>query len=429
MEFRKHLTKYLSDEFIDDLINSLEKERTNSLLLNTSKMSKDYFESQFPNILKNNYIENSYYFDKNEYQFGKSYLFDNGVYYIIDASSLMTTSFLDIKPHDLILDMCAAPGGKSISLALKHNDIYIISNDISYKRAQVLSSNIEKLGISNISVISCDFDSIYKNYKEKFDHIILDAPCSGSAMFRKQEEIKKDWNYEKVLACSRIQSKLLEEAFYMIKNGGTIVYSTCSFSYEENEEVILNFLKKHENCAVINLKSDDSFYRTKELKEAIHLFPNIFKGEGQFICYLTKLGERKLNKTILSSKAKNYFGYELSFLNKTIKGTEIYLNNNPIDLGKISILRNGLHLGSYEKNIFKPSFHLAHYLDSNNSIPLTKEERDLYLKGEVIKKELNLKTGYYIVSFNGINLGYIKYVDGSLKNLYPKGLRHNIIYY
>ena len=283
MDFKEHLLKYLPSDFVDELLISLEKPRTNSLILNTNKIKEEEFINMFPNIQKNENLYNSYSYDKNIYPFGKSYLFDNGAYYIIDKSSQLTTSFLEVNNNDLILDLCAAPGGKTISLALKYPNANIISNDLSLQRALTLSSNIEKLGLSNVYVINNDFSKIYKNFPETFDSIILDAPCSGSAMFRKSTEMKNDWNYKKVLAFSKIQQELLEIAFFMLKPGGFLVYSTCSFSYEEDDENILNFLKKHRNCKVFALKDDKTFYHTQDLKEGIHLFPNLFDGELQFI--------------------------------------------------------------------------------------------------------------------------------------------------
>ena len=254
MDFKEHLLKYLPSDFVDELLISLEKPRTNSLILNTNKIKEEEFINMFPNIQKNENLYNSYSYDKNIYPFGKSYLFDNGAYYIIDKSSQLTTSFLEVNDNDLILDLCAAPGGKTISLALKYPNANIISNDLSLQRALTLSSNIEKLGLSNVYVINNDFSKIYKNFPETFDSIILDAPCSGSAMFRKSIEMKNDWNYKKVLAFSKIQQELFEIAFFMLKPGGFLVYSTCSFSYEEDDENILNFLKKHKNCKVFALK-------------------------------------------------------------------------------------------------------------------------------------------------------------------------------
>lgn len=427
MNFNEHLKKYLSDEFIESLENSLLEERTNSLILNTNKISNEEFQNLFKNIKPSSLIKNAYYFNKDEYGFGKSYLFDNGAYYLMDISSMVGPNLLDVDENDLVLDMCAAPGGKTIFLALKNKKINIIANDISFKRALTLSSNIEKMGLSNIFIICNDFKNNYLNYKEKFDHIILDAPCSGSGMFRKSFEMKNDWSYDKVKKCAIIQKELIDMAIYMLKNGGTILYSTCSFSYEENEEVIKYTLEKNKNIKLINIETNDNFYRS-DLKETIHLFPNIFKSEGQFIAILKKDGIKEKNKTFTNNLIKNrhFLNYNFNEFNceKTINDKIYFYKNININFKNLHVLRYGLDAFAVKKDRLIPSFHLAHYLDSKNSIQLTDSEFLKYIHGEEIIKKLNLEPNFYIVSFNNINLGFIYYTNGKMKNFYPKGLRH-----
>lgn len=431
MEFKEHLKKYLKDEDIDKLEKSLLEERTNSLILNTNKLDKESFINEYKNIKEFKYVDNAYYYNKNEYEFGKSYLFDNGAYYIMDTSSMLVTNNLSLKEDSLVLDMCAAPGGKTISLALKNKNIHILANDLSYSRALTMSSNIEKLGLSNIDIISCDLKNHYLSLLEKFDAIILDAPCSGSAMFRKLEEMKNDRNYQKVLKQQSIQKELIEIAYKMLKKGGKLIYSTCSFSYEEDEEIIISFLKEHQDMKPV-LKDDyKEIYHDQSLKEGCHLFPFLFLGEGQFYCLLIKDGtiietRKEDNKqTKLSKDIKEVVDtYNLDFkYYENINGL-IYGYNYDFKLKNIPIIRKGILIGELNKGIFKPSFNLAHYLDNKNSIELTQKEKDKYIHGDTINKDLKIKNGYYIVSYNGINLGYVKYVNKTLKNLYPKGLRH-----
>ena len=426
MNFKEHLKRYLNNEFINELVSSLGKERTNCLLLNNNKISNEQFENDFPLIQSNKYIENSYYYNKNIYEFGKSYLFDNGAYYIQDSASMMVANNLPLNDNDLILDMCAAPGGKSIFLALKNKNIQIVSNDLSYPRALVLSSNVEKIGLGNITVIQNDFNKNYTKFHKKFDSILLDAPCSGSAMFRKEIEMKNDWSYDKVLRCASIQKDLLNMAYFMLKEGGYLMYSTCSFSYEEDEEVVLNFLKDHEDIKTISIQNDPTFYHHKDLMDAVHLFPNKFKGEGQFFVLLKKDGEKLTNISINKPlKDDLSLKYNLNFNYKYNIRDQIYYSNLDINLFKnINILRIGVYVGEIEKNIFKPSFSLAHYLPTSFSIALSLKEKDLYLHGDSFSKDINLPNGFYCVSYNGINLGFVKNINNTLKNFYPKGLRH-----
>lgn len=431
MNFIEHLEKYLSKEIINNLIKELEKERTSSLILNTNKISNNSFINQFPNIEKHPFLKNVYYFDKNVYHFGKSYLFDNGTFYIMDASSMLVSELLNPQDNDLILDMCAAPGGKSIYLSLKNKNVNLISNDISHSRTLTLSSNIEKLGLDNITVINFDFLEDPAILNNTFDKIILDAPCSGSAMFRKMEEMRDDWSYEKVLSLSSVQFNLLNRAIDLLKDGGELIYSTCSFSFEENENNILKILKYRDDISLINLPFVEGEYRSKELKEAIHLFPMFYKGEGQFIAKIKKNGtltKRRLKassndnfskkyKTIIDSLNVNFKYY------KEIKN-HLYGSNFELINEKIPLIRYGIDLCEIKKDYYIPSFNLAHYLPSTSSIILNEEEMKKYLRGESLTKKLDLKDGFYTVSFNNLNLGYVKYVKGVLKNLYPKGLRH-----
>ena len=429
MTFEENLKEYLSDKFIEELLLAQEKERTNSLILNTSKMSVEQFKKLFPLISPHPFIKNVFYYDKNIYQFGKSYLFDNGLYYLIDDSSLLVSYYLPTKNGDLVLDLCSAPGGKTISLLLNNLDknLNVIANDISHQRALELSKNIERQGFANVIVSNNDFSKLYNKFTQKFDAIILDAPCSGSAMFRKNSLAKEDWSIGKVLKLQEKQIELLDIAYSMLKNGGYIIYSTCSFSKEENEDVIIQALNKYNDLEIVNIENKDSYYKSKELPQAIHLFPNLYDGEGQFIALLHKKGvsipqSSKFKSKIVHKDLLNKFN--LDFKNEINLKNEIYFNNFPLDTSFLNSLRPGLHFGTIEKNIFTPSFHLAHYLSPFNSIPLDEDEAKKYLHGDEIHKDLKIKNDFYIVSYNGINLGYIKYVNGRLKNYYPKGLRH-----
>ncbi len=429
MDFITHLEKYLSKEDIQNLLVSIEKDRVTSFILNLNKIDKNKLFSLYPHISEFKDLPNCFTYSKQEYELGKSYLFNNGAIYIMDISSQLVPHFLKINDNDLVLDMCAAPGGKTICLALKNKNCQILANDISYERAKILSSNIEKVGLKNVTVISNDFTKNSGDFIGKFDKILLDAPCSGSAMFRKQDDVKKDWTYEKVKKLSAIQKDLLEHAYIMLKDGGDIMYSTCSFSFEEDEEVILEFLNKHNDVETIPLLPLKGFYSSNSLKDGVHIFPHLFNSEGQFFCLLHKKGELKTNDFKINKKIKKIHIKELDKYNLDFKYIElidesIYGYDYDFNLKHIPTLRKGVLLGEFNKSNFKPSFNLAHFLPSSNSIELNEEEYKSYIKGETISKKLNIENGYYVVSYNKINLGFIKYVNGIMKNLYPKGLRH-----
>lgn len=415
MNFKENLLTYLGADFVDDLLVSMQKDRTNCLILNTNKMDDETFIKMFPKVRPHSFINHAYFYDKNDYDFGKTFYFDNGLFYIMDSASMVVPYLLPINDNENVLDMCAAPGGKSICLVLKNCSINLISNDINYQRCCTLSSSIEKMGFSNV-IVSCSTISLLENYyKNTFEKIILDAPCSGSAMFRKNEEIKIDWSYEKVLRCQKEQKVLLKQAASMLKDGGILSYSTCSFSYEENEEVIIDFLKENKNFEAIYIENNPSFVRGINLPQAIHLFPNKYEGEGQFVCLLKKNGQLK--------GSKNYIPVG-TFNHAERINDKLYLYNNNLNLKSLNVLRKGLLKCVYKGNVEIPSFHYAHYLDSKNSIKLSEIEAKKYLHGEEIMKDINLENGYYVVSYQKINLGYIHKVGNKLKNLYPKGLRH-----
>lgn len=425
--FIDHLKNHFDSKIINDLINSLDKKPTGSLLLNTKKINIETLNKYFSSLRKHPFIDNVYYYDKQIDSPGKSFLFDNGAYYIMDSSSLLIHYFLDIKDGFNILDLCAAPGGKTISISLKNPNCNIISNDISMSRILSMRENLERLGIVNVSLSCINPAKLNLKYKNTFDIIILDAPCSGSSMFRKNEFSKLDWSIEKVNKCVSTQKELIQIAFNLLKPGGILSYSTCSFSYEENEGVILDFLSKESTAKLINLPHIEGEYRHKDLKEAMHLFPNLYNGEGQFICQIKK-DESLINSTLPKNKKLSINKQKdlklINFYYQEIKNNHLYLFNNYLDLSNFNIIKNGLDAYEIKNELLIPTFHLAHYLDNNNSIKLNEIDFKKYLHGDLIKTNLDLPNGFYVVSYENINLGYVKKVGNDLKNYYPKGLRH-----
>ncbi len=427
MTFKESLLEYLPESEADSLIASIEEGKvTHALLLNTKKMSDEEFLSRFPNVKKHPFVEHAYLYDKSEYEFGKSMLYEDGVFSIEDPAAMMPVYFLHPEEDDVILDMCAAPGGKSIGASLAMNDKgCIISNDISYPRAKAMSQNVERMGRGDIIVASNDFVFSYIHFKDTFDKIIVDAPCSGSAMMRKNSEAKKDWSYTKVKSNSKRQIEILELAYSMLKPGGTISYSTCSFNIEENDNVILSMKNRHPEIELVPLKEDPSFYRTKEVPEAVHLFPTHFEGEGQFICLFKKPGELvKTKKEVLSYPRYKEFLGEYGLLDRSNEEMrhKFYSIYQHFDTSHLNVLRYGVKLFEM-RDIFIPDHHLAHFLDSKYSIPISLEDAKKYVHGDVF--ELDRRDGFYIVSYDKRNLGYVKVTQGIAKNHYPKGLRRD----
>lgn len=427
MTFKESLLEYLPESEADSLIASIEEGKiTHALLLNTKKMSDEEFVARFPNVKKHPFVEHAYLYDKNEYEFGKTMLYEDGVFSIEDPAAMMPVYFLRPEEDDVILDMCAAPGGKSIGASLAMNDKgCIISNDISYPRAKAMSQNVERMGRGNIVVASNDFVFSYIHFKDTFDKIIVDAPCSGSAMMRKNSEAKKDWSYTKVKSNSKRQIEILELAYQMVKPGGTISYSTCSFNIEENDNVILSMKNRHPEIELVHLEENPSFYRTKEVPDAVHLFPNHFEGEGQFVCLFKKPGELiKTKKEVLSyPRYKDFLSqYGLSDRSNEEMRHKFYSIYQHFDTSHLNVLRYGVKLFEM-RDIFIPDHHLAHFLGSEYSIEISLEDAKRYVHGDVFA--LDRSDGFYIVSYDKRNLGYVKVTQGIAKNHYPKGLRRD----
>ena len=418
--FKSHLKKYLSIETINNLVESFSKTRLHGLLRNENKISHEKLLKYFPNLTKHPLINNGYIYDPNLISPGKHWLFDAGCYYLQDLSAMLVASLLPIDQDDIVLDMCAAPGGKTIQTSLKLNKSgFILANDISKKRANVLISNIERMGLGNVIVTNENALKICEKYPNTFTKILLDAPCSGSGMFRKDDRMIEDWHLNKVISAAKLQKELIVAAYDALAPGGLLLYSTCSFSYEENEEVIFE-LKKKRDIILVNIANDPSFYRDNKLKEAIHLFPHLYEGDGHFICLIKKPGE--LKTATIPKKKLCLLKYNEFRLYKFEDQTGIYGINIPFDTKDLFVLRYGVKLFDKQRKQTIPHHHLTHFLDATNSISLNEEELNVYLSGNVIKKD-NIKDGFHIVSYDGINLGLIKASRRMLKNHYPKGLR------
>ena len=417
MQFDEHLKKYLPNEEIEKLVQSFSSKEHKGFYLNKNKMNEETLLSLFPNVKKHPIVPDGYLFGQDEYQLGKLIYHELGAYYIQDPSAMLVAHYLDPKPGQKILDLCAAPGGKTtMTSLLMKNEGLLLSNDLSKSRANILLQNVERMGLGNVVVTSYDLSNFANDLAEQFDGIILDAPCSGSGMFRKQEEMKDDWTYEKVLKNAAIQKELILMAYSMLKEGGTLMYSTCSYSYEEDEEII-EYLLDNTSAKLVYIEDFTGFYRSPKFKETIHLFPHHFVGEGHYIAKIKKPGALTVSKDekITIEKQEVSKGNSRQISSFTINKS---LPKKIIDYA----LRPGLLLGTKIGDKSIPSHHYSHFCDASNSVELSKEDAIKFIKGESLTKN-NLSQGYYFVSYLGMNIGVAHYVNQTLKNLYPKGLR------
>lgn len=421
MDFKNHLLKYLSEEEITRLLGSLKQEPKYGVLLNTRKMSDETFLSLFPHVIKHPIVPHAYLYDKNEYQLGKSVYHALGCFYLQEPSAMLPAYYLNANENDVVLDLCAAPGGKTVQTSfLMNNKGIIISNDISRQRASKILENVERLGIGNTIITANDFSLIFKDYLDKFDKIILDAPCSGSGMFRKEEKMADDWSYNKVLKNQEIQKQLIYMAYQMLKPGGTMVYSTCSFSYEEDEEVI-DYLLAQSDAKIINI-TNPLLYINKINPLGVHLFPHLFPGEGHYLCLLEKSGMRKENKED-SLKTKNK--YNLEFNNVFDYSHILFGIDKSINVKPLNIIRLGVKIGEDIKGEIKFDYHYAHYINKFEKIKeINDEEIKKYFLGETILDNDN--KGYILIKYKGINVDIAKGDGRIIKNHLPKGLRYKL---
>ena len=419
MTFKEHLKKYLSEEEINQLFDSLNESDKHALLLNTDKMREEKLLSFYPHLEKHPIVKNGYLYDKNEYQLGKSIFHELGAFYLQEPSAMLVSYLLDPKPQQIILDLCAAPGGKTVQASYLMADTgLIVSNDLSYPRAKIIKENAERLGLGNLLIISNDFNNLYHKYLNTFDAIILDAPCSGSGMFRKNDLMKDDWSYNKVLKFMEIQKELISYAYKMLKPGGKLIYSTCSFSYEEDEEVC-KYLLDNSDAELLPFESNLYFYQSKE-KIGIHLFPNLFPGEGHYICLFKKPGELKPYEEKGKNKGTLFEGKHLHKY-----GEVSYLSNVEFNINGLNVIRFGVKLGEILKDDIKYDIHYARNIKSfKNELEISKENTLKYLKGESL--DIVYPKGYVLLKYQGVNIDIAKSDGRIIKNRYPKSLRKSL---
>ena len=406
--FDENLKRYLSDKEISELKEALNQESRHALLLNTRKLSKEMLLTFFPHLTPHPIVPNAYLYEKDEYDMGKTIQHLLGCFYLQEPSAMLPAYLLNCDETDVVLDLCAAPGGKSVQSSFNmENKGTIIANDISKQRANAIVENAERLGLGNLIITNNDFSLIDYYYKSTFTKIILDAPCSGSGMFRKNEEVKEDWTYEKVKKCAKIQKKLIEMAYSMLKPGGTMCYSTCSFSYEEDEEVI-QYLLDNTNAELVEIPDSPYFFKYKEKPYGVHIFPHMFPGEGHYICLIKKPG---------TYKVKSDYRRKFRFGGVLFEGPDFPYT-------KLNVLRYGVKVGEIaNKNVIKYDYHYAHYLTSfENEVEIDASLTSKYLSGDQLIIQSN--KGFILLKYFGIPIDMAKTDGLRIKNRLPSRIRN-----
>lgn len=476
IEFEKKMKAFLGNEW-DDFLYSYDNNRFQALRFNTLKVQSPEERMRILKVLgissdkRVSWANEAYYFDENVRP-GKHPYHEMGLYYIQEPSAMSAAALLAPKPGMRVLDLCAAPGGKSTQLATYLGDSgLLVSNEINTQRSRILSQNIERMGIKNAIVTNEDSFVLASHFPGFFNAIQVDAPCSGEGMFRKLPEAIEQWSMENVAICAARQKEILDNAAVMLKPGGVIVYSTCTFSKEENEDVIEYFLERHPDFT---------------LEEMERFWPHKVDGEGHFVAKLVRRGsvnelgadydvcedscnkvedtglkvDRKTKKNKNSKNRKNETKPALTkenmkllsaFLDETISedvaawiknsrlvmfGEQLYrLPDMEVDIKGLKVQRAGLHIGEFKKQRFEPSHSLALALklnDAKNLVKLTCDNPQTigFFNGQSVvlsdEQTAECKKGWALVCVDGYTAGWGKVNGTQVKNHYPKGLRNKI---
>lgn len=454
-KFEAKMKELLREEF-PDYIACYDKPRYYGLRVNTNKISAEEFEKICPfQIRPVPWILNGYYYDGETDVPSKHPYYYAGLYYLQEPSAMTPASRLPVEPGDRVLDVCAAPGGKATEIGARlRRDGVLVANDLSSSRAKGLLKNIEVFGIGNVLVLSEEPGKLSGYFPEYFDKILIDAPCSGEGMFRKDRKMVKAWEEHGPEFFSNIQKSIILQAAGMLRPGGMLLYSTCTFDGRENEQVIEHLLDRCPKFRVVSMERYEGFSAGRpelansgrpELADTVRIFPHKMEGEGHYLALLKKEGAQ------CSAKAADRKGGQRNvrlpeelacFLEDVsvpfdlgrmdIRGERVYYMPEDLpDVRGIRFLRTGLFLGELKKNRFEPSQALAMYLKKEEyakTIDMSADDERIfrYLKGETLDVSDLFKDGdkgWHLVCVDSFPLGWGKLSGGILKNKYLPGWR------
>ncbi len=472
--FAERMRRLLGSEY-ESFAASYESGRQYGLRRNPLKGSEEAFDRAVPFPLRKvSWAREGYYYDA-ESRPGRHVLHEAGAYYIQEPSAMAVAEVLSPNPGERILDLCAAPGGKSTQIAGRmQGQGLLVSNEVMGDRARALSQNVERMGIANCVVCSEKPERLSSFFPAFFDRVLVDAPCSGEGMFRKDEAARAEWSPENVAMCAKRQALILEEAAKMVRPGGVMVYSTCTFSPEENEGTISAFLQNHEDYYIEETVFEGIFSPGRDdwtiapgagIEHTLRLWPQLIQGEGHYVARLRRkgqetqlsaaerqqwqddvhrrgkendtartenwkiTGDKKLCK-LVEAFLREELGIDRAWMarhpGRIVKfGEQIYLAPEEMpSFDGIKALRPGLHLLTEKKNRFEPAHALARTLlekDTKRRRALTEAEAAAYLRGESLN--CGEERGWTALFYEGYALGFGKASGGQMKNHYPKGLR------
>jgi NOL1/NOP2/sun family putative RNA methylase len=446
-EFLLRMQDMLGEEY-EAFLQTYEEPRRFGLRVNTLKISVEEFVKLAPfHLTRIPWIDNGFYYEREDDPARHPFYYA-GLYYLQEPSAMTPASLLPVDPGEHVLDLCAAPGGKATALAAKlQGRGLLVANDISASRAKALLKNLEVFGVKNSFVTNAVPARLAEQFPEAFDKILVDAPCSGEGMFRKDIANAKAWSPEKVETCAKTQREITQQAVKMLRPGGLMLYSTCTFAREENEETIADLLEQCPEMELLELPWRDGFmHGFAPYEKCARIFPHKMGGEGHFLALLKKKGELSgIHQKVQRSSGRpsreeekvlreflQDVSMDWSMEQIEVRGGQAYFIPEPPDIrGKIPFLRNGLYLGEIKKNRFEPSQSFAVALKKDeyaSVVDLHYEDERVrrYLCGETVEvDDLPVKRdkGWQLVCVDGYPLGWGKLVNGTLKNKYHPGWR------
>ena len=452
--FLERMKTMLGKEY-EDFLKSYEAPRQFGLRVNTLKISVEEFLKQSPfHLTKVPWTENGFYYEEADRPARHPY-YASGLYYLQEPSAMAPAAILPVEPGDYVLDLCAAPGGKATELGARlKGQGMLVANEISASRAKALLRNIELCGIKNSFITNEVPKNLARVMPEFFDKVLVDAPCSGEGMFRKDMDVAKTWDESRPEFFANLQREIVSNAISMLKPGGLMLYSTCTFASIENEGTISYILENFPEMELLEIPAYEGFSEGNPewgngddtLKRCVRIFPHKMAGEGHFIALLKKKGIlypsesdvaiRKPEKEAWKLLNEFWAPMELPFEKERIEirnQNVYYLPPASNHYKGIHFVRNGLFLGELKKNRFEPSEPLALAL-SQEQFPailnLSSEEERVtrYLRGETLlieEGEAKVKKGWQLVCVDVHPLGFGKLVNQTLKNKYPAGWRRN----
>lgn len=383
---------------------------------------------------------------------GRTLTHQSGAVYSQEPSAMFVGATAAPQPGEKVLDLCAAPGGKTTHLAsyLQGTGL-LVTNEINRKRVKVLAENVERFGVRSAVILNDSPDRLSPVFTDYFDKVLVDAPCSGEGMFRKDPEAMSYWSLDYVQECATRQREIMTEALKMVKPGGQLIYSTCTFAPEEDEQMMAWVLKNFPDFRLVPIKKVGGVVDARpewadgnpELAKAARLFPHLMSGEGHFVAKLERAAgdgqavhrQAKLGNPLTADQRKLWqsFAQQVGVSEFpdliTVKDQLFAVPAGLPDLKKCHVFRPGLHLGTFKKNRFEPAYALALASDPQTVqqvLSITTDQWKAWVHGETFTLETAPQKGWYLLTCADQPVGFGKVVGNTVKNFFPKGLRFTV---